>query len=367
MPCSVRQARSAGRRSTSSPRTPSSSSARSSPARRLSTRSRPSTASSTCRWAVIRRSSWSEAPLMWCSTPSSASRASARRSGRSSTASPSRSRTRRASSPQASWRVRARERGGGTIVPVDSEHSALHQCLEGREPETVLGLVLTASGGPFRGRSRAELEGVTPEEALAHPTWRMGPEDHDRLGDAREQGSRADRGPLALRRPRRPDRGRGASDLRRPLARSLPRRGAARASRPARHARSDLVRAHLPGARGDRRRPASARGPRPLVRARRRRGLSAARRGPRTRPSAAGPRHVPTTQPTRWPSRRSSTDASASRRSRRSWRRRSSASTPRPRATSTTSSPPTREARSLASERFSRHDDRALHPRARLR
>jgi len=71
--------------------------------------------------------------------------------------------------------LRARERGGGTIVPVDSEHSALHQCLEGREPETVLGLVLTASGGPFRGRSRTELEGVTPDEALAHPTWRMGP------------------------------------------------------------------------------------------------------------------------------------------------------------------------------------------------
>ena len=71
--------------------------------------------------------------------------------------------------------VAARTRGGGSIVPVDSEHSALHQCLEGREPETVLGLVLTASGGPFRGRSRAELEGVTPDEALAHPTWRMGP------------------------------------------------------------------------------------------------------------------------------------------------------------------------------------------------
>ncbi len=71
--------------------------------------------------------------------------------------------------------VRARERGGGTIVPVDSEHSALHQCLAGRAPDSVVGLVLTASGGPFRGRSRAELESVTPEEALAHPTWRMGP------------------------------------------------------------------------------------------------------------------------------------------------------------------------------------------------
>ena len=69
----------------------------------------------------------------------------------------------------------ARERGGGVLLPVDSEHSALHQCLEGRSPETLTGLVLTASGGPFRGRTRAELEHVTPDEALAHPTWRMGP------------------------------------------------------------------------------------------------------------------------------------------------------------------------------------------------
>src|SRR5947199_2492151 len=69
----------------------------------------------------------------------------------------------------------ARERGGGLLLPVDSEHSALFQCLEGRSPETVHSLVLTGSGGPFRGRTRDELEDVRPEEALAHPTWRMGP------------------------------------------------------------------------------------------------------------------------------------------------------------------------------------------------
>jgi 1-deoxy-D-xylulose-5-phosphate reductoisomerase len=69
----------------------------------------------------------------------------------------------------------ARERGGGRLLPVDSEHSAAFQCLDGRVPETVDALVLTASGGPFRGRARAELEHVTPEDALAHPTWRMGP------------------------------------------------------------------------------------------------------------------------------------------------------------------------------------------------
>ncbi|HKT45118.1 MAG TPA: 1-deoxy-D-xylulose-5-phosphate reductoisomerase [Gaiellaceae bacterium] len=69
----------------------------------------------------------------------------------------------------------AQHRGSGRILPVDSEHSALFQCLEGRAPEQVDTLVLTGSGGPFRGKSRDELANVTPEEALAHPTWRMGP------------------------------------------------------------------------------------------------------------------------------------------------------------------------------------------------
>ena len=63
----------------------------------------------------------------------------------------------------------------GQIVPVDSEHSALAQCLRGGAASEVRRLVLTASGGPFRGRSREELAGVTPAEALNHPTWDMGP------------------------------------------------------------------------------------------------------------------------------------------------------------------------------------------------
>src|SRR5689334_22769334 len=63
----------------------------------------------------------------------------------------------------------------GQIVPVDSEHSALAQCLRGGRDHEVARLVLTASGGPFRGRGRAELADVTPEQALAHPTWVMGP------------------------------------------------------------------------------------------------------------------------------------------------------------------------------------------------
>jgi 1-deoxy-D-xylulose-5-phosphate reductoisomerase len=69
----------------------------------------------------------------------------------------------------------AQARGGGRTLPVDSEHSALFQCLEERLPAQVHTLVLTGSGGPFRGRTRDELVNVAPEEALAHPTWRMGP------------------------------------------------------------------------------------------------------------------------------------------------------------------------------------------------
>ena len=70
--------------------------------------------------------------------------------------------------------VLAAARTPDQLVPVDSEHSALAQCLRGGAPHEVHRLILTASGGPFRGRSRAELEGITPAEALAHPTWDMG-------------------------------------------------------------------------------------------------------------------------------------------------------------------------------------------------
>jgi 1-deoxy-D-xylulose-5-phosphate reductoisomerase len=69
----------------------------------------------------------------------------------------------------------AQRRGGGRLLPVDSEHSAAYQCLEERAPESMHSLVLTASGGPFRGRTREELADVGPEDALAHPTWSMGP------------------------------------------------------------------------------------------------------------------------------------------------------------------------------------------------
>jgi len=70
--------------------------------------------------------------------------------------------------------ARARDTGA-RLLPIDSEHCALHECLDGRRVEDVKRLILTASGGPFRGRPRETLDRVTREEALAHPTWRMGP------------------------------------------------------------------------------------------------------------------------------------------------------------------------------------------------
>jgi 1-deoxy-D-xylulose-5-phosphate reductoisomerase len=69
----------------------------------------------------------------------------------------------------------AREQGGGELLPVDSEHSALMQCLAGEDIAAVRRLILTASGGPFRGRDAGSLAEVTVADALAHPTWAMGP------------------------------------------------------------------------------------------------------------------------------------------------------------------------------------------------
>ena len=70
--------------------------------------------------------------------------------------------------------MEAARRKGVAVLPVDSEHNAIHQCLHGRDPAEVRRLVLTASGGPFRGRTRDALRHVTAADALKHPTWQMG-------------------------------------------------------------------------------------------------------------------------------------------------------------------------------------------------
>ena len=71
--------------------------------------------------------------------------------------------------------MQAAQRAGVSILPVDSEHSAIWQCLRGEDEQSIDCLLLTASGGPFRHATPQELQGVTVEQALAHPTWRMGP------------------------------------------------------------------------------------------------------------------------------------------------------------------------------------------------
>jgi 1-deoxy-D-xylulose-5-phosphate reductoisomerase len=71
--------------------------------------------------------------------------------------------------------MEAARRRGVAVLPVDSEHNAIHQCLHGRSSAEVGRLILTASGGPFRDMPLTDLAGVTPEEALCHPTWTMGP------------------------------------------------------------------------------------------------------------------------------------------------------------------------------------------------
>ena len=70
--------------------------------------------------------------------------------------------------------MKAARRKGVLVLPVDSEHNAIHQCVHGRNPREIRKLVLTASGGPFRGHSDAQLRRVTAEDALRHPTWKMG-------------------------------------------------------------------------------------------------------------------------------------------------------------------------------------------------
>jgi len=71
--------------------------------------------------------------------------------------------------------ARAIKKGGGALIPVDSEHSALFQALQGEDPNSIKRLILTASGGPFLNRSRESLKNITPEEAVKHPRWNMGP------------------------------------------------------------------------------------------------------------------------------------------------------------------------------------------------
>jgi 1-deoxy-D-xylulose-5-phosphate reductoisomerase len=118
----------------------------------------------------------------------------------------------------------AARRHGASILPVDSEHNAIHQCLHGRDRSEIKRLVLTASGGPFRGFSAEALDTVDARRGAAAPDMAHGTEDHDRLRHVDEKGTRSHRGALAVWRLRRADRCRDSSTVDRPFARRTDRR-----------------------------------------------------------------------------------------------------------------------------------------------
>jgi hypothetical protein len=118
----------------------------------------------------------------------------------------------------------AAEATGAQVIPVDSEHSALHQLIAAERPGTIDKLVLTASGGPFRGRSPRRARGRERRRGPPAPHMGHGGQDHDRLGHADEQGPRAHRGPPPLRHALRPHRRGRASAVGRALLRPAVRR-----------------------------------------------------------------------------------------------------------------------------------------------
>ena len=134
-----------------------------------------------------------------CCSPRPAPTGSKRCSPPSSTARRSRSPTRKCWSWPAASSPKPPGGAASPILPVDSEHNAIHQCLHGRDRDELKRLVLTASGGPFRGRTAVGAGAVTAGRRAAAPDLADGTEDHDRLGDPDEQGARGHRGALAVR------------------------------------------------------------------------------------------------------------------------------------------------------------------------
>ena len=142
-------------------------------------------------------------------------------------------------------------RSGATLLPVDSEHNAIFQCLAGNRKDDVSKIILTASGGPFRTASPDAMAAATPGAGRRPSQLVDGRQDLGRFGDADEQGPRADRGALSVRPSVGADRHRHPSAIGRPFAGRVRRRLGARAARRARHAHSDRLRARLAGADRD--------------------------------------------------------------------------------------------------------------------
>ena len=159
--------------------------------------------------------------------------------------------------------MRTVREGGATLLPIDSEHSAIFQSLPedpATWPRRIDKIILTASGGPFRTRAPDTLGAVTPEQACAHPELGHGPQDLGRFRHHDEQGARGDRGAPPVRRGARADRGRDPSAERGAFDGAVHRCLGDRAARHARHAGADRRRAGLARAHRERRRRGSISG-----------------------------------------------------------------------------------------------------------
>ena len=137
---------------------------------------------------------------------------------------------------------------GGRVLPIDSEHCALHQCLDGRRPEEVRRLVLTASGGPFRNRPRDTFDAITREEALNHPTWSMGRKITIDSATLMNKGLEVIEAHWLFGVDGRPHRGADPSPVDRPLHGRVRGRHRPRPARRHRHADAHPVRALSPRA-----------------------------------------------------------------------------------------------------------------------
>ena len=140
----------------------------------------------------------------------------------------------------------ARSRGA-SLLPVDSEHSAIFQALQAGAHKEVRRVILTSSGGPFRGKTRARAHRRDPGRGAQAPDLADGPEDHDRLGHADEQGTGGHRGAVAVRARARPDRGGDPSRERGPFDGRVRRRQRDRSALAAGHAAADPVCSDLSG------------------------------------------------------------------------------------------------------------------------
>ena len=272
--------------------------ARASSTRRLGAGGRPSQIVGRARGPARRRDA--SATSTSCSAPRRARPASRRCSRRSTPARRIALANKEVLVMAGALMVDAARRRGVAILPVDSEHNAIHQCLHGRVADEVRRLILTASGGPFRSLDAAALARVTPDDALRHPTWQMGRKITIDSATLMNKGLEVIEAHWLFGMPPRRDRRRHPSAVDRALDGRVARRLGDRAARRDRHAAADSVRVFVSGSLGRRRcRRSTSRG---SARSSSCRPISSGFRAcgwPTTRSSTAAPGRSCSTPPTK--------------------------------------------------------------------